>query len=105
MSNKERMQDDFLQEMNEKLKSELLDILPEDHEAVKAVRSAPRGQITSEMMDLVINTLTPAMVRQLKAEITRWLDDEFTYLDCQWDERYATSQKQRLFRVLSGEGR
>ncbi|EEJ4190059.1 hypothetical protein CSO23_001401 [Salmonella enterica subsp. diarizonae] len=94
-----------MQAMNEKLKSELLDILPEDHEAVKAIRSAPYGQITSEMMDVVINTLTPPMVRKLKAEITSWLDDELTYLDCQWDERYAAAQKQRLFRVLSGEGR
>ncbi|HCL5348201.1 TPA: hypothetical protein N3A45_001458 [Salmonella enterica subsp. salamae serovar [1],40:z35:e,n,x,z15] len=105
MSNKENMQDNCLQAMNEKLKSELLDILSEDHEAVKAIQSAPCGQITSEMMNLVINTLTPAMFRQLKAKITSWLDDEFSYLDCQWDERYATAQKQRLFRVLSGEGR
>lgn len=105
MINKENMQENFLHSMNEKLKSELLDILPENHEAVRAIRSAPFGQITSEMMDLVINTLTPPMIRQLKAEITSWLDDELTYLDCQWNERYATTQKQRLFRVLSGEGR
>lgn len=105
MSNKENMQNDFLQAMNEKLKSELLDILPEDHKAVKVIQSAPYGQITSEMIDIVINTLTPLMLRKLKAEITSWLDDELAYLDCQWDERYATVQKQRLFRVLSGEGR
>ncbi|ECT8547637.1 TPA: hypothetical protein ACWV7L_003321 [Salmonella enterica subsp. enterica serovar Muenchen] len=105
MNDQEILQAEFLQAMNEKLKLELLDILPEDHEAVSAIRSAPFGQITSEMMDLVINTLTPPMVRQLKAEITSWLDDELTYLDCQWNERYATAQKQRLFRVLSGEGR
>ncbi len=105
MNDQEILQAEFLQAMNEKLKLELLDILPEDHEAVRAIRSAPFGQITSEMMDLVISTLTPPMVRQLKAEITSWLDDELTYLDCQWNERYATAQKQRLFRVLSGEGR
>ncbi|HIF2325126.1 TPA: hypothetical protein ACXZPG_000642 [Salmonella enterica] len=105
MNDQEILQAEFLQAMNEKLKLELLDILPEDHEAVRAIRSAPFGQITSEMMDLVISTLTPPMVRQLKAEITSWLDDELTYLDCQWSERYATAQKQRLFRVLSGEGR
>lgn len=105
MNDQEILQAEFLQAMNEKLKLELLDILPEDHEAVSVIRSAPFGQITSEMMDLVINTLTPPMVRQLKAEITSWLDDELTYLDCQWNERYATAQKQRLFRVLSGEGR
>lgn len=51
MNNKENMQNDFLQTMNEKLKSELLDILPEDHEAVKVIQSAPCGQITSEMME------------------------------------------------------
>lgn len=99
------MQNDFLHAMNEKLKSELLDILPADHEAVKAIRSAPCGQLTSEMMEPVINTLNPLMIRQLKAKITSWLDDEFSYLDCPWDERYATAQKQRLFRILSGEGR
>lgn len=105
MNDQEILQAEFLQAMNEKLKSELLDLLPENHEAVSAIRSAPFGQITSEVMDLVINTLTPPMVRQLKAEITSWLDNELTYLDCQWNERYATAQKQRLFRVLSGEGR
>ncbi|EAM6080574.1 hypothetical protein CDJ04_08055 [Salmonella enterica] len=105
MNNKENMQNDFLHAMNEKLKSELLDILPADHEAVKSIRSAPSGQLTSEMMDVAINTLTPPLLLKLKAEITSWLDDELTYLDCQWDVRYATAQKHRLFRVLSGEGR
>ncbi|EGQ5166149.1 hypothetical protein V8G39_005225 [Salmonella enterica] len=105
MNDKEILQADFLRAMNEKLKAELLDILPGDHAATKAVQSSPDGRITTEAMDLVIKSLTPPMIRRLKREIIEWLDDELSYLDCQWDERFARAQKRRLFNILSGEGR
>lgn len=105
MNDKEILQAEFLRAMNEKLKAELLDILPEDHATTKAVRSSPAGRITTETMDLVIKSLTPPMFRRLKREIIEWLDDELSYLDCQWDERFARAQKRRLFSILSGEGR
>ncbi|EAA6923674.1 hypothetical protein G4Y60_22655 [Salmonella enterica subsp. enterica] len=105
MNDKEILQTEFLRSMNEKLKAELLDILPADHATTKAVRSSPTGCITTETMDLVIKSLTPSMLRRVKREITAWLDDELSYLDCQWDERYASTQKRRLFSILSGEGR
>ncbi|ELJ5527538.1 hypothetical protein RS321_001595 [Salmonella enterica] len=105
MNDKEILQAEFLRAMNEKLKAELLDILPDEDAATNAVRSSPAGCITSETMALVIQSLTPPMLRRLKREIIEWLDDELSYLDCQWDERFARAQKRRLFRVLSGEGR
>ncbi|EDX0006177.1 hypothetical protein GT078_004111 [Salmonella enterica] len=105
MNDKEILRAEFLRAMNEKLKAELLDILPEDHAATNAVRSSPADCITSETMALVIQSLTPLMLRQLKREIIEWLDDELSDLGCQWDERFARAQKRRLFRALSGEGR
>ncbi|EAP2667975.1 hypothetical protein GCR96_23495 [Salmonella enterica] len=105
MNDTERLYADFLQIMNEKIKSELLNIFPETHAAAKAIQSDPYGRITSETLNIVTSTLTPLPLRRLKHEINEWIDEEFSYLDCQWDKSYAYAQKERLFRVLSGRYR
>ncbi|EEF3457193.1 hypothetical protein L0446_004826, partial [Salmonella enterica] len=50
MNDTERLYADFLQIMNEKIKSELLNIFPETHAAAKAIQSDPYGRITSETL-------------------------------------------------------
>ncbi|EGW88250.1 hypothetical protein ECSTECEH250_5313 [Escherichia coli STEC_EH250] len=42
------------------------------------------------------------MLLRLKDNIDDWLNEELSYLDCEWDNHYAKSQKDRLFRQLSG---
>ncbi|EOL1457552.1 hypothetical protein AB8L31_RS27090, partial [Escherichia coli] len=46
--------------------------------------------------------LTPAMLLRLKDNINDWLNEELNYLECEWDHHYAKSQKERIFRRLSG---
>ncbi|EGP0394279.1 hypothetical protein IV599_001149 [Salmonella enterica] len=57
MNDTERLYADFLQIMNEKFKSELLNIFPETHAAANAIQSDPYGRITSETLDIVTSAL------------------------------------------------
>lgn len=91
-----------MQAMNEQVKSAFLMLIPQDHEAVKSIQAELYGHLTPPTLNIMSRALTPAMLLRLKDNITDWLNEELSYLDCEWDNHYAKSQKERLFRQLSG---
>ncbi|EOJ9579033.1 TPA: hypothetical protein ACM312_005146, partial [Escherichia coli] len=45
--------------------------------------------------------LTQPMLMRIKTNINNWLNEELSYLDCEWDNHYAKTQKERIFSRLS----
>ncbi|EPD0729744.1 hypothetical protein ACR46R_005426, partial [Escherichia coli] len=70
--------------------------------AVKAIQAEPYGALTTATLSIISGALTPTLLLRLKDNIDDWLNEELSYLDCEWDNHYAKSQKDRLFRQLSG---
>ncbi|WP_230041642.1 hypothetical protein [Escherichia coli] len=91
-----------MQAMNEQVKSAFLMLIPQDHEAVKSIQAELYGHLTPATLGIMSRALTPITLRRLKNDINDWLNEEFSYVECEWDEHYAKSQKERLFRQLSG---
>ncbi|WP_096975722.1 hypothetical protein [Escherichia coli] len=91
-----------MQAINEQVKSAFIRLIPQAHEAIKAIQTEPYGHLTPATLDIMSGALTPTTLRHLKANINDWLDDELNYIECEWNEHYAKSQKERLFRLLSG---
>ncbi len=91
-----------MQAMNEQVKSAFLMLIPQDHEAAKAITAELYGHLTPVTLGIMSRALTPVTLRRLKADINDWLNEELSYIECEWDEHYAKSQKERLFRQLSG---
>ncbi|EFF0758075.1 hypothetical protein FSI43_019225 [Escherichia coli] len=102
MHNDQHNYDLCLQTINERVKSECLLLLPQEHEAVKAIQAEPHGHLTSVTLSIISRALTPPMLLHLKANINNWLNEELSYLDCEWDNNYAKLQKKRIFIRLSG---
>ena len=102
MHNHQHNYDLYLQAINERVKSECLLLLPQEHEAVNAIQAEPYGALTTATLSIISGALTPTLLLRLKDNIDDWLNEELSYLDCEWDNHYAKSQKDRLFRQLSG---
>ncbi|EPI8392975.1 hypothetical protein ACS86U_005489, partial [Escherichia coli] len=102
MHNHQHNYDLCLQAINERVKSECLLLLPQEHKAVKAIQAEPYGALTTATLSIISGALTPTLLLRLKDNIDDWLNEELSYLDCEWDNHYAKSQKDRLFRQLSG---
>ncbi len=56
---------------------------------------------TRQTIDIMSESNTSMLLR-LKDNINDWLNEELNYLECEWDHHYAKSQKERIFRRLSG---
>ncbi|EEZ5182494.1 hypothetical protein C3U89_004678 [Escherichia coli] len=102
MHNHQHNYDLCLQAINERVKSECLLLLPQEHKAVKVIQAEPYGALTTATLSIISRALTPTLLLRLKDNIDDWLNEELSYLDCEWDNHYAKSQKDRLFRQLSG---
>ncbi|WP_374756957.1 hypothetical protein [Escherichia coli] len=102
MYNDEHKYTACMQAMNEQFKSAFLKLIQQNHEAVKSIQAEPYGHLTPPTLDIMSRILTPAMLLRLKDNINDWLNEELNYLECEWDHHYAKSQKERIFRRLSG---
>lgn len=105
MNNEDRLRAASLHTLNEKFKSVFLDIAPTESAAADAVKSSPPGHITSEALTLMQRALSLRMLYQLQNEVNDWFNDELSYTDCKWDEKFLRAQKMRLFIILSGADR
>ncbi len=103
MHNDQHNYDLCLQAINERVKSECLSLLPQDHEAVKTIQAEPYGHLTSVTLSIISGALTPPMLLRLKTSINNWLNEELSYLACRWDNNYARLQKERIFSRLSAD--
>ncbi|ELO4358601.1 hypothetical protein QUQ88_004710 [Escherichia coli] len=101
MNNKDNLRREFLQAMNENIKSELRRLITDNSETTRAILAEPYGKLSTETMDIVITTLTPLMLQHLKHHINKWVNEEFSRPDCPWDKNYACLQKKRIFNNLS----
>ncbi|UMS01484.1 hypothetical protein AOY87_14100 [Escherichia coli] len=102
MYNDEHKYVSCMQAMNEQVKSTFLMLIPQNHEAVKAIQDELYGHLTPPTLDIMSRALTPVTLRRLKDDINDWLNEELNCIDCEWDEHYAKSQKNRLLRQLAG---
>lgn len=105
MNNEDRLRAESLKALNEKFKSAFIHIAPAESAATQAVKSSPSGLITSEALTLMQLALSPNRLRLLKSDINVWLENEMSYVDCEWDEVYMHRQKERLFSILSSSER
>ncbi|EJK8960309.1 hypothetical protein ABV603_005591, partial [Escherichia coli] len=65
-NNDNNLRKEFLQIMNENVKSELKALIPDNSEATQAILSEPYGMLSTETLDIIITTLTPLMLQHLK---------------------------------------
>ncbi|EEZ0087333.1 TPA: hypothetical protein JLG78_004300 [Escherichia coli] len=100
-NNDNNLRKEFLQIMNENVKSELKALIPDNSEATQAILSEPYGMLSTETLDIIITTLTPLMLQHLKHNINKWFNDELSPPGCSWDKNFACLQKKRLFNKLS----
>lgn len=101
MHNDQHNYDLCLQAINERVKSECLLLLPQEHDAVKSIQAEPYGHLTPVTLSIIARALTQPMLMRIKTNINNWLNEELSYLDCEWDNHYAKTQKERIFSRLS----
>ncbi|EIQ5547929.1 hypothetical protein R0653_004442 [Escherichia coli] len=102
MHNDQHNYDLCLQAINERVKSEFLLLLPQEHDAVKSIQAEPYGHLIPATLGIMSRALTQPMFLRIKTNINNWLNEELSYLDCEWDNHYAKTQKERIFSRLSG---
>ncbi|WP_137569642.1 hypothetical protein, partial [Escherichia coli] len=73
-NNDNNLRKEFLQIMNENVKSELKALIPDNSEATQAILSEPYGMLSTETLDIIITTLTPLMLQHLKHNINKWFN-------------------------------
>ena len=100
MHNDQHNYDLCLQAINERVKSECLLLLPQEHDAVKSIQAEPYGHLTPVTLGIIARALTQPMLMRIKTNINNWLNEELSYLDCEWDNHYAKTQKERIFSRL-----
>ncbi len=69
MNNKDNLRREFLQVMNENIKSELRRLITDNSETTRAILAEPYGKLSTETMDIVITTLTNGLMRNSVALI------------------------------------
>ncbi len=67
-NNDNNLRKEFLQIMNENVKSELKALIPDNSEATQAILSEPYGMLSTETLDIIITTLTPLMLPASEAQ-------------------------------------
>lgn len=88
--------------VTEKLKSLLIESLPQAHPLNADIRAEPSGELSADIIDSVRHVIGVESTAAISAELMRWCADEYDYLDyAEHERKYAITRVRYLVGVLS----